>query len=553
MNPNYHVRLIPFTVLAVVVLFLFPFFVQGSHEFPITTEPHNQYDPAIYGNIVVWTDERNGNKDIYGYDLSLQEEFPICTEPGDQLSPKIYGHIVVWADERNGSSIYGVNLQTKEKFRVVANTHTQVFPEIYGDIIVWEDEERGNEDIYGYNLSTQQEFQITTDRKRDQYGPVIYDDIVVWADTRNSDAWMDYYDPVTKSFTEWPDYTEYICGYNLSTQQQFQITPADLGVYLDLSIYGETIIWGASTGDPRITIESYNLSESRKSRIFRDFFYLCPPDYARGEGIAIFEDTVLWTDYRNCNWDIYGYNLKTGKEFQITTDESNQLYPALYGDIAIWTDTRNGNQDIYGFNLTSPVTPVIFNYRLKVIFVYLFYGMLIVPFTLFFMWKGGLMKVTMSWIADFRRSCIIPILPGFVAVYFLSWLPEIIPSVNLDLSRWIPFSLLNLLGILHSILPYLVYYAIVGYLVYLALWFWKSPYIRINAEEIVILTNKKGKILLKWSNIKEINFKRYTVEFSDLLDKKFRIYLFLVNRKDRNDLIQVLKHLPVKYSPSNGE
>jgi beta propeller repeat protein len=35
-------------------------------EFPICTDPDNQWSPAISGNTVVWRGDRNGNVDIYG-------------------------------------------------------------------------------------------------------------------------------------------------------------------------------------------------------------------------------------------------------------------------------------------------------------------------------------------------------------------------------------------------------------------------------------------------------------------------------------------------------
>jgi beta propeller repeat protein len=59
----------------------------------------------------------------------------------------------------------------------------------------------------------------------------------------------------------------------------------------------------------------------------------------------------VWTDDRNGNWDIYGYDLSTKEEFQITTDESDQRFPAIYGSTVVWQDERNGNSDIYGVDL----------------------------------------------------------------------------------------------------------------------------------------------------------------------------------------------------------
>jgi len=59
----------------------------------------------------------------------------------------------------------------------------------------------------------------------------------------------------------------------------------------------------------------------------------------------------VWQDYRNENYDIYGYNLLTGEEFQITMDLNDQLNPAIHGNTIVWADEGNGN--IYGYDLST--------------------------------------------------------------------------------------------------------------------------------------------------------------------------------------------------------
>ncbi len=111
-------------------------------------------EPAIYGDLVVWTDWRNRNRDIYGYNLSTKEEFPITRDPDDQENPAIYGDYVIWEGYRNGNKdIYGYNLSTKEEFQITTNASHQISPAIYGNYVVWIDRRNGNWDIYGYNLS----------------------------------------------------------------------------------------------------------------------------------------------------------------------------------------------------------------------------------------------------------------------------------------------------------------------------------------------------------------------------------------------------------------
>ncbi|MBU7012960.1 MAG: hypothetical protein HXS46_19940, partial [Theionarchaea archaeon] len=85
-----------------------------------TTSESDQKYPAIYDNIVVWQDSRNGNVDIYGYSLSTGEEFPITTNRNPQHSPAIYENIIVWQDNRNGNwDIYGYDLSTSTEFQVL--------------------------------------------------------------------------------------------------------------------------------------------------------------------------------------------------------------------------------------------------------------------------------------------------------------------------------------------------------------------------------------------------------------------------------------------------
>lgn len=91
-------------------------------EFPIATVPVPVWPPSmgmcsvgsqIDGNIVVWQDYRNGNWDIYGYDITSGTEFQITDDPAYQGCPDIDGHTVVWMDYRHVSpEIYAANISS---------------------------------------------------------------------------------------------------------------------------------------------------------------------------------------------------------------------------------------------------------------------------------------------------------------------------------------------------------------------------------------------------------------------------------------------------------
>ena len=147
-------------------------------------------------------DGRNGNFDIFGYNLATAEERAICTEEHDQVSPAIGGDWVVWEDGRNRgpsdySDIYAYNLTTGEERAICTEEGTQMFPAIGGDWVVWADLREDYLDVYGYNLITGEERAICAGSHR-QGAPAIWGGWVVWADTRNSRP--------TESPTNWDIY-----------------------------------------------------------------------------------------------------------------------------------------------------------------------------------------------------------------------------------------------------------------------------------------------------------------------------------------------------------
>lgn len=93
---------------------------QGS---PLVTMPGDQVNPAVDGGIVVYQDNRSGHLDengewtgewdLYLLDLNTGVEVPLCTEPGDQVNPRISGDVIVWQDNRDGDwDIYAAALDS---------------------------------------------------------------------------------------------------------------------------------------------------------------------------------------------------------------------------------------------------------------------------------------------------------------------------------------------------------------------------------------------------------------------------------------------------------
>lgn len=112
----------------------------------------NQENPAVWGDTVICqADTGEGDYDIVSVDMSNPEAHEITTVAGglsSQINPDISGHLVVWQDNRNGNwDIYGYNLITDQEFLITTETASstsphpadQTNPAISGQLVVWED------------------------------------------------------------------------------------------------------------------------------------------------------------------------------------------------------------------------------------------------------------------------------------------------------------------------------------------------------------------------------------------------------------------------------
>ncbi len=140
---------------------------QAGHGIPYPSDNYWDADDDfvdVSGNIVVW----EGDGDIYGADISDLTDikvFPICTAPQRQYDPAVSGNLVVWTDERNDvGDIYGADISDPERiheFEVYAGRGWQLRPDVDGRLIAFSDGggSSGYVRTYGYSP---------------QYGPIQY-------------------------------------------------------------------------------------------------------------------------------------------------------------------------------------------------------------------------------------------------------------------------------------------------------------------------------------------------------------------------------------------
>jgi beta propeller repeat protein len=145
--------------------------------FVICDDPARQYDPAVSGNMVVWTDERNDSGDIYGADISDPDnirEMVVVKGRGSQQQPAIDGRVVVYVE----GSVYGGQIKavclTKRYGMLdigLLNNPYGVGPAIDGGVIVWQNGTYGYAQAIsldvGYSISDGPVQNTTTGKRYD--------------------------------------------------------------------------------------------------------------------------------------------------------------------------------------------------------------------------------------------------------------------------------------------------------------------------------------------------------------------------------------------------
>jgi TolB protein len=314
------------------------------NETQITSNSASQENPDVYGGIIVWQDNRNGNWDIYMYAPRLNmwdPEIQITTDPANQMNPRIFQKTIVYESFQNGNwDIYLYNITSGVETQITANPYAQMSPKIDGDYIVWEDNRNGKWDVYMYELITQTEYQITT-ASADSIDPSMSGNRIVYVRNIGSGG----------AGSTLP----YVYYYDLSTGNEVQLeTNSRSFRYAHVAIDETCVAWtklyigtyGALDYDIRmrdITTGIEWQTSSTRNQEHADISGAYPWKY------------IVYDDDRNGKYDIYMYMLASGTEERVTTNAANQRMPAIFSGVdegwwynaIVYMDDRNSNWDIY--------------------------------------------------------------------------------------------------------------------------------------------------------------------------------------------------------------
>ncbi|MFH0815269.1 MAG: PKD domain-containing protein [Methanobacteriota archaeon] len=249
----------------------------------ISSSTQNDFDPAIYGNYVVWVRENNNQHDIILYDIEKGYENSATGEiatlggmPYNQFEPSIWGQRIVWTDSRDGNlNIYMHDISTGITIPVTNNQAIQDSPCIYEDVIVWRDNRNSNWDIYSCTVGTSGENKLSK-MSSNEFSPMVWQAGVVW--TKAND---DHFD------AQW-----YSDGVTLTTFPHSTLTDQLL-----CTAWGQNIAWIDSSGSgSKITI--YSVGDAPQATITSITPDPASPDTYTFQGIGSAAGSATIMDYR---------------------------------------------------------------------------------------------------------------------------------------------------------------------------------------------------------------------------------------------------------------
>ena len=302
----------------------------------VTTNSKYQIKPAIFGNRIVWQDERNKssifiNYDTYMYTLPSGPEQRINISSKDQSRPEIWENIIVWDDLRNGMrDIYMYDINTGEETRVTTDDEQQDYPAVSDSVIVWRDRRNGASweyDIYMYDMHNGSEARVSTGASSMQdAGPRISGHKVVWSQYSGSSNSIFYID--------------------LDSGNREQLTTDPYNQYAP-DIHGDSIVWIESRNE-RYSLYMEDLTTHTVHFITDQITAHSKPRIS-DKGIVW---DVLVDNYGN--HDIYFYEFASDALVPLVTGAYAEEHPSIWSNRVVWDDASSGNYDIYYLEFVRP-------------------------------------------------------------------------------------------------------------------------------------------------------------------------------------------------------
>ncbi|MGB7571799.1 MAG: biopolymer transporter Tol, partial [Methanothrix sp.] len=332
-------------------IFGFDFFTRAERS--ISAGEWDQLYAQASGDNVVWTDYRDGNGDIYVKNLSTGIESPLVTGKGDQVWPSISGQKVVWMDNSSGNwDVYLQDLAGGESVPIFKGSGQQMYPIISGDLVVWQDNRNGEFDVYVKDLRTGNESSLTGEG--DQIYPDVSGNTIAWEDAKSQDIAYYFWDQKWgKTYPRPGEQTSPVISgktiaYVDGAPPQTSIRQLDLNNWKDDLVQSgpgqvkpsidQKLIWlNTLSGRPR----SISVAPGQTSIICQAPGDQSLPVVGGDDRVGYY---AAWMDNRTGNPDIYVYSLSQELELPLAAGIYEDMYPDIEGSIVAWISRNPLNQ-----------------------------------------------------------------------------------------------------------------------------------------------------------------------------------------------------------------
>lgn len=282
-----------------------------SNEQAIVVKAGDQYDPAVWGPLVSYTDTSSGNADIWYWDAFTRSSHIVATGPADQVMSSIWGNSVVYVDHSTG----------------------------YGDIKL-------------YDVLTGLTTNLTNTLNRDETEPTISYRLIAWTSGGSSTLQVHVRDR--------------LLGTEVSlsgTQDQFR--PSASGPRVAY-VAGQSIrVYDADTGTSSLVVNGPADSPSI------DGSHIVLTEFSSSADVAVYDvagnrlaglalpgdqgnahisgNWVSFEDYSSGLPHVGLWHWTTGEVFYPAPSTSNQLLNDISGDRVVYADDRSGDLDLYSY------------------------------------------------------------------------------------------------------------------------------------------------------------------------------------------------------------
>jgi beta propeller repeat protein len=310
-------------------------------------------------------------QEVHQLDHPLAVDFSISALPRtSEESPSIDGAKVIWYDDRTQgpTDVWGYDFSTGQEFQVTSHPVAQFISDISGEIVAYEDNRNGTWDIYATRLSTGEEFAVATGPHHQRY-PRVWDDYIVYQD-ETGDYWQSN-----------------VYLYQISTGFTTPLAVAS-GFQGDPDIDDGWMVWRDNRTGPwqarayHLPDNTYHIldpgncnGELRQPRIGgglvvwqNDCISWPDPGYdiygydlaadklvtiysgpGQQERPVVSDQLIAWQDQDTYgNWNVFVYVRSSGALFPVSLEPSRQQQPAVFGNTVVWQDNRSHTWDIYG-------------------------------------------------------------------------------------------------------------------------------------------------------------------------------------------------------------